>query len=228
VARFELKGRVRVDGDAAPGQIPVRISCEGSQADDYTSYQRKAEPQSDGTFAIYDLTEDLYTIKVANLAGKDGGYYLKSLRLNGVDAAGRELDLTAGPAADIELTLGAAVGSIEGTVVRAEESPEHHAPPEPAELAVVLIPEKVASGDTQPVEAYLDPSDRFQVADLEPGSYRVFAVPRYDKGLWQNPDFVRQIAGRGVAAEVAEKATVQVDVHAVRMADLRQVEERIE
>jgi hypothetical protein len=31
-----------------------------------------------------------------------------------------------------------------------------------------------------------------------------------------------------VAAEVAEKATVQVDVHAVRMADLRQVEERIE
>jgi hypothetical protein len=228
VARFELKGRVRVDGDAAPGQIPVRISCEGSQADDYTSYQRKAEPQSDGTFAIYDLTEDLYTIKVANLAGKDGGYYLKSLRLNGVDAAGRELDLTAGPAADIELTLGAAVGSIEGTVVRAEESPEHHAPPEPAELAVVLIPEKVASGDTQPVEAYLDPSDRFQVADLEPGSYRVFAVPRYDKGLWQNPDFVRQIAGRGVAAEVAEKATVKVDVHAVRTADLRQVEERIE
>lgn len=228
VARFELRGRVRVDGDAAPGPIPVRISLEGSEADDYTSFQRRAEPRSDGTFAIADVTEDLYTVRIANLAGQDRDYYLKSLRVDGVDIAGRDIDLTGGPVADVELTLSAAAGSIEGTVVRPEEGPGNDAPPESAGLAVVLIPEKVASGDTQPVDAYLDPKDHFQVADLEPGSYRVFAVPRYDKGLWQNLEFLRQIAGRGVAVAVAGKAAVKVEVQALRTADVRQIEERIE
>ena len=228
VARFALTGRVRVDGDGAPGQIPVRISCEGGEADDYTSFQRRAEPQSDGTFTIHDLTEDVYTIRIDNLAGKEGGYYLKSLRVNGVDAADRELDLTGGPVAEVELILGAEGGSVEGTVARPEEHPDNHAAPEPGEATVVIVPDKLASGDTHPVDAYLDELDHFQVTDLEPGSYRVFAVPGYDKGLWQNPGFVRQVAGRGVAVEVAEKAAVKVEVRALRAADVRQIEERIE
>lgn len=175
VARFALTGRVRVDGDAVPGQIPVRISCEGSEADDYTSFQRRAEPQSDGTFTISDLTEDVYTIRIVNLAGKEGGYYLKSPRVNGLDVAGHDMDLTGGPVADVELILGAAVGSIEGTVVPAEESPDNHAPPDPGESTVVLVPEKVASGATQPDEAVglQEVGGIYRFSGVECGIYRL-------------------------------------------------------
>ena len=228
VARFELKGRVRVDGDAAPGTIPVQISMDGSTADDYTSFQRRAEPQADGSFIVHDLTADCYTVRIANLdTGKEGAFYLKSVRVNGVDVAGHDIDLTGGPVSDVELILNGAVGSLAGTVVRPEPGPENHAPPERGELTVVMIPEKVPSGDRAPVSIYPDPSDHFQVADLEPGTYRAFAVPAYDRGLWQNAEFLRQIADFGLALEVVEKGSARVEVHALRAADVRQVEERI-
>jgi len=130
--------------------------------------------------------------------------------------------------ADVELILSDAVGSVEGTVRWPEERP-HDAAPEPAsELTVVLVPEKVPSGDNRPVAAYLDQDGRFQATDLEPGSYRAFAIAAYDSGLWQNAEFQRQIAGRGVAVEVAEKSGARIEVPVLRAADMRQVEERIE
>jgi hypothetical protein len=225
--RFEVKGRVRVDDDSAPEKLPVVIFFEGSQADEFSYFERRAEPQPGGAFTIANLTPDRYHVRIVNMAGKETGYYLKSLRVDGVDVAGHEVDLTGGAADNPELILSAAGGSVEGTVVPPEDRPENRAAPEPGESVVVIVPEKLASGDTQPVNAYLAPEGHFQVTDLEPGSYRVFAVTYYDPGLWQSPEFLRQIADRGVAVEVAEKAGVRVEVHALRAAEVRQVEERI-
>jgi hypothetical protein len=224
VTRFELRGRIRIDGDAPAGKIPVRIFCDGDEADDYTSAQRHAEPQADGTFSVANLTPDRYTIRIANLyTGKDGGYYLKSLRVDGVDAAGDTIDLSRG-LADVELILSAAVGGLEGTVV----PPENDGSIEPTDVTLVAVPVKLSSGDSEPVSAYLDPTGHFQMTDLRPGTYRVFAVPAYDPGLWQSPEFLRQIAGRGVTVDVTEKATAKVEVHTLRASEMRQAEERVE
>ena len=228
VGRFDVKGRVRVEGDFAPDRIPVIISYEGSDADDYSSFRRRTEPQSDGSFTIDGLTPDRYHIRIDNLAGGETGYYLKSLRINGVDVEGHVLDLSSGPVENVELILNPAGGSVEGSVLRPPEQPASRTTPEPGESIVVIVPVKLGSGDTQPVDAYLDPAGHYQVSDLEPGIYRVFAVPGYDRGLWQNPDFLRQITARGETVEVAERASVRVDVHALRKEEVRQVEERIE
>ncbi len=229
VSQFELKGRLRLEGDALAEKIPVVIFCEGSQADAYTRAQCRAEPQPDGWFTIANLTADRYTIRIGNqYTGKDGGFYLKKLRVNGVDVPGHEINLTSGPAQSLELILNSEVGSVEGTAVPPEERPDDHALPEPGELTVVMIPEKAPSGATQPVPAYLDASGQFQVSDLEPGTYRVFAVPAYDRDLWQNADFLSRIAPRGITVDVAEKAIARIEVQALRAADVRLVEERIE
>jgi len=229
VARFDLKGQVRAEGAAAPDKIPVQIFYEGSEADEYTSFQRRAEPQPDGTFAIRDLTPDRYTIRIANLdTGKEGGFYLKSVRVDGVDAAGRGIDLTGGPADNVELILSDAVGSVTGTVRWPETKSNSETVPEPAaELTIVTIPENVESKDTRPIAAYLDQDGHFRLSDLEPGTYRVFAVTNYDDGLWRNAEFQRRIAARGTPLEVAEKATARITVPVLPAADVRQVEERI-
>jgi hypothetical protein len=230
VQRFELKGRVRVEGKAAGEAVPVQIFCEGSEADDYTSFQRRAEPKGDGTFAIKDLTPDKYTVHVVNMeTEKEGGYYLKSVRVNGVPVASREIDLSGAAVDDVELVLSAAVGGVEGTLKWPEESSSSHAIPEPpGELTVVIVPEKVASGDCAPQTAYLDQDGHFRVTDLEPGNYRLFAVTAYDQGLWQNAQFLRLIAGRGTEVEIAEKGNAKAEVQVLRAADLRAVEDRIE
>jgi hypothetical protein len=230
VSRFELKGRVRVEGKSFTDVIPVQISCEGSEADEYTSFQRRAEPKADGTFVIKDLTPDRYSIRIANLATAEAdGYYLKSVRVNGADVPGGEIDLSAGPAADVELVLSSAVGGAEGTVRWSEESASARPIPEPAgELTVVIVPEKVASGDNRPQTVFLDQDGHFRVSELEPGTYRLFAVTRYDQGLWQNGEFLRQIANRGTVVEVAEKGNARVELPVLRGGDLRAVEEHVE
>ena len=230
VARFELQGRIRVEGGSAGEIVPVQVFCEGGDADDFTTYQRHAEPKADGTFAIPNLTPDRYTIRIANLdRGKEEGYYLKSVRVNGVAALGAEIDLTKGPPEEVELILSGAVGSAEGTVRWPEEGSNNQTVPDPAaELTILMIPEKVASGDTRTLATYLDQDGHFRLTDLEPGSYRAFAVTNYDKGLWQNAEFLRQMAGRGIALEVSEKGNTRIEVPVLRPADIRQVEERIQ
>jgi len=221
IARFDLAGRIRVEdgaaAEAAAEALPVQIFCEGSQDDDYSSFQRRAQPKADGAFVIKDLAADRYAIGMANMeTGKEGGFYLKSVRVNGVTAAGDEVDMTAGAAADVELILGSGGGSVEGTVA------------EPAgDMTVVVIPESVPSGDTRPVAAYLDQDGHFRLTDLEPGSYLAFAVTGYDKGLWQNAEFRRRMAGRGTAFEVAEKGSARIAAAVVPAAEVRQVEEQI-
>jgi hypothetical protein len=222
VSRIELKGRIRAEGDSALEKIPVLIFCEGSEADAYTAAQCRTEPQPNGSFTIRNLTADRYLMRIANLeTGKDGGYYLKTLTVNGVQITGHEIDLTGGPPESVELVLSATTGGLEGTVVRPE-------PPEAADLTVVMIPGKLPSGASEPMYAYLDPTSHFQATDLEPGTYRIFAVPAYDWGLWQNAEFLRLIAGRGVSVEVTANARTGVEVHALRASDVRQAEEKVE
>jgi hypothetical protein len=95
-------------------------------------------------------------------------------------------------------------------------------------LTIVLVPERAASGDTRPATAYLDEDGHFRVTDLEPGSYRAFATTHYDAGLWRNAEFLRQMAKRGAAFAVAEKATARIEVQVLRPEEIQQVEERIQ
>ena len=121
------------------------------------------------------------------------------------------------------------VGSVEGTVKWPEDSADKNVAPEPAaELTVAIVPEKVPSGDKRPLTAYLDQDGQFRLTDLEPGSYRAFAVTHYDPGLWQNSEFLRQMSGRGTSLEIAEKGSARIEVRVIRASEVRLVEERIE
>ena len=218
MARLDLKGRVRVEDSTATGAIPVQIFCDGSQDDFYSPFQRRAQPKADGTFSIQDLAPDRYAIRLANMeTGQEGGYYVKTVRVNGVTSAGGEIDMTAGPAQDVELILSAAVGGVEGTV----QEPA-------ADLTMVVVPESVPSGDSRPLTVYLDQDGHFSLTDLEPGSYRAFAVTEYDNGLWQNAGFRGRMANRGTAFQVVEKKNARIEVKVVPADEVRQVEAQIQ
>jgi len=211
VIRFDLKGRVRLeDGSAPPPPIAASVFCEASNVD-YNRFQG-AMPKADGTFVMAALAADRYFVYI-----QSEKLYLKSVRVKGAEVEGAEIDLTYGPAEDVELIVSDAAGSVEGTVK------EPH-----GETTLMAIPEGVPFAGTRPLSAEIDQDGHFRIAGLAPGHYRAFAVTGYDTGLWQNAEFQRQMANRGTPFEVAEKGSARIEVEAVATSEVRQVEERIQ
>jgi hypothetical protein len=228
VTRVELREMMKVDGETPTGQPAIEIAWQGREADDYSFGHFLFAPEPDGTFRFSNITPDRYTISITNWPdGDHGGLYLQQVLVNGVAAPANEIDLTGGAPSEIELLLSTAAATVAGTVIRPEQPADAKKLPEPEPSGVVLIPEKLPSGAIYPIFTTLDAADRFEFPNLEPGTYRLLAVPPQDFGLWRNPDFLRRIAERGVEVEVSAKARVSVEVHALRAADVRQVEEGI-
>jgi hypothetical protein len=204
ITRFDLKGRVRLEDDSAPP--PVAIFCEGSNVD-YNRFQGSMS-KADGTFVIEALPADRYSVRIENQE-----FYLKAVRLRGVEVQAAEIDLTNGPMEDVELILSAAAGSVEGAV----KEPS-------AETTAVLIPKGVPFAGTRPLSAQIDQDGHFRIAGLAPGHYSAFAVTEFDQGLWQNAEYQRRMASRGTAFEVAEKGIARIEMQVVPASEVRQVE----
>jgi len=228
VTQFELRGRIRIDDGAPTKDALVLILCVGRQADD-NPYRWHASTPVDGTFAIRGLPPDRYTIWMPFPGGgTDTGYHLKSVRVNGEDLQATEIDMTAGPPRDVELMLSTAVGTVEGTVRWPDEGSDHPAASEPAaEVIVLVVPQGVPPEDHWPQIAQLGEDGHFRVTSLAPGHYRAFALTNYDQGLWQNAEFLGQMAARGVPFEVAAKATARIELSLLPSSEVRQVEDGI-
>jgi hypothetical protein len=151
----------------------------------------------------------------------NSGLYLQSILYQGQEVSSPKLDLNDGAPGDLELVLSAGVGTVEGTVHWPEESRSAD------ELHVVLVPEKVPLDDFRPKSTLVDQNAHFSIDKLAPGSYRAFAVTNYDAGLWENPDFLAQMARRGTAVELPEKSSAHVEVTVLPASEVQQAEELV-
>jgi hypothetical protein len=225
IERFQLRGRIHVEDGASAEAVPVTIFCEGSGAGNF-AHIGHTTPKADGTFVIQNLPPDRYSIRIGNTeTRKDADFYLKSVRVNSLPIAGTEIDLTGGPPQDVVLILNSGVGSVEGTVRWPDEDSNAQSATAPAaELTLVVIPENVPCVGIGPRTAALDQGGNFRATNLAPGRYRAFALTNYDSGLWQNAEFVRQIASRGAEFEVLERGSARVEVPILPPGEVRQVE----
>jgi hypothetical protein len=211
---FNLSGQIQ---GAGPKTYVGFEALSGPR--DFVSHPVGREP--DGTFSLGNLTSDRYTVRIS------GAAYLMAIRYKGVELQQAEIDLTAGGGDGLELVLSDGVGHVEGTVTLPESKSGGDRVRSPAEIHAVLVPEKAPLGDTRPLSADVNQERHFSFANVPPGNYRAFAVENYDAGLWENVEFLAQIADRGAAVEVPEKGSAHIEVGLVSSGDLRLVEERI-
>jgi hypothetical protein len=134
------------------------------------------------------------------------GHYVKELRFDNTDVLNSTFELldtrTLMPVFDIVLSPN--VGEIDGTVTDAAGQPLPG-------VQAVLVPEKNRQRTELFKAAATDQSGKFNMRDVAPGDYKLFAWENLDNFGYFEPDFIRKYETQGKAVRVEESGKLNVD-----------------
>jgi hypothetical protein len=217
-----LEGRLVLE--VAPGMNPAGLELTYASTDydrdppvHRSSFVREFGPGGswDGTFRLTGVF-GLSRLTLPRLPGCDT-CYLKSARVNGVDAADTPFDfgLNGGSYRDVEVVVSDAGATIEGRV--ADEAEDR------AAFEMVVMP--ALDAFRYPASRYVKAASRlrdgrFEVAGLPPGEYIVAATNEDDRGRAtfdpNDPDFAALLASRGTRVTVLERERASVNIRLLR------------
>jgi hypothetical protein len=155
----------------------------------------------DGTFTIRGLTPGDYSVS----ASRPKGYYIKSLTSGDVDVLNRGVHIAATPTPPLEIVLDSGGGTIDGRVSNATGE-------DAGMVTVALIPEESRRNRSDLYRtAQTDPAGRYELRDIAPGTYKLFAWTDVEPDAWRNAEFMRAFEDRGKVVVVLDAQTVHVE-----------------
>ncbi len=198
---FEVKGRVRVEGEGQPelGGATVTLQPEGELMLAGPVGSRVGEG---GSFRLTNVAPDRYRVLMAGLPER---YYMKAARLGDVDMLENGADVNSG-AGPLEILLSATGGEVQGVSLDARGQPAPGA-------TVVLAPE-IEHRPRRDLfrTAVADQYGRFTLQGIAPGDYKLFAWEEVENDAWLDPEFLRPVesAARSITVRENGRETVQV------------------
>jgi hypothetical protein len=155
---------------------------------------------ADLSFTLKNVAPMHYNVYVS---GVPDSCFVKSIRYGGQDVADDGIDITA--AGEMEITLSATAGEVDGAVVDKEGKPV-------AGATVALIPKDSSLTSIQSRSG--DEKGAATFKGLKPGEYRLIAWEDIPPGAYQDPEFRKPYEGRGESVKVdpGGKQAVQVKV----------------
>jgi hypothetical protein len=204
--RPSIEGRVRWDGAQRPSATdrerirltldPVTTSC--------FSDERSATVGADGSLRFVNVAAGEYRLR----ATLPPGAYLKSARLNGIDAA-NGFSISGPAPASLEIVLSDKAGRIEGTIVGTNGRPMPG-------VEAVLLP--IREADRMPGRVMASMSDqhgRFDLQSIPPGDYKLFAWEDLEPYGYYDADVVRPFMAVGTSIRVAEGSRHRVELETI-------------
>ncbi len=159
----------------------------------------------DGSFTLKNVGAMEYRVRVTGLPQ---GAYLKSGRLGTEDALNAPISVDNAPAV-LQLELGFSPGHVSGTVADASGSAA-------AGAQVVLVPDESRRGRS---DAYFtatsDQYGQFNLNNVPPGSYKLFAWEDVPAGAYQYPDFLSRYEDRGQTITVNPNGSVAANARLI-------------
>jgi hypothetical protein len=200
-----LRGQVRLEGDSTQSLTDVRIRLLQREMGPMMFNSAMGKVNDDGSFVMENVTPDAYNVSVIGLPD---GYYVKRIQFGDTESAGSTLDVPAGGARPVTVTLSPNAAQITGAVQNAETK-------QPAAGAtVVLVPQEADRKDqnTYYKQTATDQFGNYSFKNVVPGQYRVFAWEDLEPGAYYDPEFMQPLEAKGekVAAEEGGRHTVQV------------------
>jgi hypothetical protein len=184
--------------------VTVRLQAETGDA-----IASQVRPAADGSFTLSGVAPNWnYRVFVNPFFQAPGrrlivppqfqGLYVKSVSLGNEDVLNNGLRLGSQPTRPLTITVAAAVGSVSGRVLG----------PQPVAATVVLIPESGQRFHAPHPFTYTGESGRFEITQVRPGDYKLYAWESVEPFAWQNADFMRNYESQGKLVHIDENARV--------------------
>jgi Carboxypeptidase regulatory-like domain len=208
VGQYEnISGRVIWDGAPKQEGPPLIVDAEsmedppvphaGGQVDDKSQFVLKGVPEGEFRVKLFGVSKDCYIKEL-----RYDEHVLPDTRIRvGKDSVGR-----------LEITLSSRGAHIKGVVVNENNLPAFNA-------WVVAIPEKKVERASYFTDT--DQYGQFDIPGLPPGSYRLFSWAGIDRGVWEDPEFLKAYLEKSTSIEVEEgdKKTEQLNLIPLRAED---------
>jgi carboxypeptidase family protein len=134
--------------------------------------------------------------------------YVKSVRLGDVDVLNDRLRLQGQPRDSLTIVIGTRPGSLEGRVIDDRQQPSQGA-------TVVLIHDNGLRYRVNERFTFSDTAGRFEIPNVAPGSYILFAWESITPGAWQDPELMRSFESRGIPVRIEEGAKASMNVRMI-------------
>jgi len=203
-AGASIRGRLRVEGQALAAlgnlerlQVTLRPATTGT-----TSNQHRAMT-ADGVFRLDNLSPGDYFTTVQPLPP---GYYVKSARLDQVDALEQPLAISGTLSGTLDVLLSRSSGRVDGTVV------DSRGQGVPGVQAVLVPAQRMRWRVDLFRTATTDSTGRFSLTGIPPGDYSLYSWEALESFAYFDEEVLGHSEAAGTSVRVAESSTATVQI----------------
>lgn len=211
---IEIRGTVKVEGDdtkkVSGGRVMLSPADGGMMIN-----PSSAAIRDDGTFVISPIAPAKYRVTAfANVQGA----YLKAVRYGNQDVLPTGIDLSGGGGGTLEVVYSTKGAEVSGTV-QADGQPVQSG-------TITLIPDPPTQDQMRYRQTSVDQNGQFDLRDVAPGDYRVYAWEDLEAGNQYDPDFLKPLEGNGARISVGENGHEQVTLNRISMASVEEAQRK--
>jgi hypothetical protein len=198
----EVAGVVKVQGGAFNDLAMLQINLESPHRIPVGNHAGEVNP--DGSFLLKDALPGVYEVAINRVRG----VYLKSVRMGDKLLADRRIDLTS-KIEPLTVLLGADAGEVDGSVQNAKGDPVAR-----ARVTVIAYGDQASRADFNRTGFSNEKGD-FQIKDVPPGEYKVFAWEDVPVGAPQDPEFRKPFEKQSAPLRMQPRGHEKVSVTAI-------------
>ncbi|WP_321471686.1 carboxypeptidase-like regulatory domain-containing protein [uncultured Paludibaculum sp.] len=196
---INLAGHLRIVGPGSHAGAGLRVDLVPGEP--VPTWARSAEVQPDGSFVIKNVPPGIWDIG-ARPVPRDG--YVQSMMLGKLDVLTQEMVITTETSDSLEIVLSTRAAQLRGRVEGGLAT------------AVLAAPQ----GEAARVLSFyglsgVDEKGEFEIRNLTPGSYRIYAFESMTPLAWFDPEFLKGYPGQGTLVELAEGQAPDIKVTAI-------------
>ena len=210
----DIHGRVEMDENGAEAFKNTRVWLNPYEDGMGFGGQANVEVKEDGTFILPHVLPGTYELNCQLPNG-----HIKSLTFGEQDVHGRTLIVGPGTTGPLRIVVGTKAAHIEGTVSDVAGAA--------AGVMVALVPAGDAFLSNAP-NSGVDSNGHFDLQNVAPGEYRLYAFQGADWGLTQNAALLKKLESRSESFRVSEGEQVSKQLSLIPASVIAEAEDALE
>jgi uncharacterized protein (DUF2141 family) len=198
---IDIKGQLRIEGEAEQAKAAVEVRLVRENSNDVPI---AAKPGADGGFILKQVLAGEWVLNwVLNVDKLPADAFLKSASLGDQDVRFKPFTIGPGSTGPLNIVISTRTAQLAGEVEAGGGDPKR--------AGIVLAPIGPFHNLTRfYYGAVSDDSGKFQIANLAPGKYRIFALEKLAPQPFRNPEAADQLGDLGTEIELMEGAELTV------------------